>query len=936
MSKEEKNKYQDSLNLPAGNFPMRGNLPQQEPKRLEKWQKEDLYGKIRKARSGCPKYVLHDGPPYANGKIHNGTAMNKILKDITIHYLTMQGYDAPYVPGWDCHGLPIEYALLKKLGKTKDEVDQVDFRRQAREYAKSYIDIQRAQFKRFGVLGEWENPYITMDARYEADIIRSFGELYAKGYVYKGCKPIHWCTNCETALAESEIEYADDTSTSIYVKFPLAEGQNLPSGLPKEAAIVIWTTTPWTLPSNRAVCVKSDITYGVVELDGKPIVMAVELVAPLFAKLGKPAPEATAVFQGAELEGLKVKHPIFPDLTVPVVMDDYVSLDTGTGVVHIAPGHGQEDYGVGLRYGLEVFSPVNGKGLYDANVPQYQGMHVFKANEVIIEDLVKKGILIHQEPTTHSYPHCWRCHKPVIFRATDQWFIGVDRNDMRKKALEAIETVKWVPEVSKQRIKSMLELRPDWCLSRQRMWGVPIPVFYCENCGQEILNDEIIKKVGDMAEKETSDIWFSREASELLPEGTVCPKCGGKHFRKEKDILDVWFDSGLSHRAVCGRRENLYDPADMYLEGSDQHRGWFQVSLLTGIGLMGCAPYKKVVTHGWTLTESGEKESKSKGNYTDPELMCNQLGADILRLWVSSTNYMQDVMISENILRQIGDAYRRIRNTFKYILGNIADFDPEKDAVPVEELNELDRYMLHALETLRATVTEAYEKNEYHRVFHALYNFCSVDLSARYCDILKDTLYADAKDSPTRRGAQTVLRQCAVILAKLLAPVLVFTCEEVWECLSECGFSKEEDGEETVHLSVWPKEKKEWLAPELAAKFEKLWFIRDEVLKELEALRQEGKIGSAQEAEVTVWSDDSEWQEILKSYSDKFAKLFIVSGVEVSKPEAGRTVDKLIVSARRSQKPKCARCWNCSDDVGSDPNNPDVCARCAEVLKNQA
>ena len=927
MSKEEKNKYQDSLNLPAQNFPMRANLTQQEPQRLEKWYSEDLYGQIRKARNGCKKYVLHDGPPYANGRIHNGTAMNKILKDMTIRYLTMNGYDAPYVPGWDCHGLPIEYALLKELGKTKDEVDQVEFRQKAREYAARFIDSQRKQFKRLGVLGEWDNPYITMDARYEADIIRAFGELYAKGYVYKGCKPIHWCTNCETALAESEIEYADDTSTSIYVKFPLAKDQKLPEKLPADAAIAIWTTTPWTLPSNRAVCVKSDIVYGLVELKGGKILMAVDLIGELFGKLGEAAPSPSATFKGEELEGLKVVPP-YSETPVPVVMDDYVSTETGTGVVHIAPGHGYEDYQIGLRYGLEIFSPLDGKGRYNANVPQFKGVHVFKANELVINDLTERGLLIFSAPITHSYPHCWRCHKPVIFRATDQWFIGVDRHDMRKKAIEAVGKVKWVPEVSSQRIKSMLELRPDWCLSRQRMWGVPIPVFYCDDCGSEVLTPEIISYVADLAEKETSDVWFKREAKDLVPPGTCCSKCGSHNLRKEKDILDVWFDSGVSHRAVCGRRENLYDPADMYLEGSDQHRGWFQVSLLTGIGLLGEAPYKKVVTHGWTLTESGEKESKSKGNYTDPELMCEKLGADILRLWVSSTNYMQDVMISENIVRQVGEAYRRIRNTFKYILGNIADFDPKTNAVPYEKLSEFDRYMLHDLETVTRDVTDAYEKNEYHRVFHTLYNFCSVNLSARYCDILKDCLYADAKDSLSRRGAQTVLYEVAVSLIKLLAPILVFTCEEAWECLNQNG--------ENIHLTAWPKPSDERLNPALASDFEKLWTVRDEVLKELETLRQNGVIGSGQEASVSLWSEDPEWQSLLKKYAGVLSTLCIVSEVTVQNPQNGRAADKILVAAEKSQKPKCARCWNCSDEVGKDPHYQDVCARCADVLKTQA
>jgi isoleucyl-tRNA synthetase len=938
MSNTQKNKYQDSLNLPSTSFPMRAGLPKREPERLKQWYDNDLYGQIRTLRANAPKYILHDGPPYANGRIHTGTAMNKILKDIVVKYKTMCGCDAPFVPGWDCHGLPVEHAMFKELNATKEDVDQVEFRQKARQYAARFIDIQRTQFKRLGVLGEWDNPYVTMDHAYEADILRAFGELYEKGYIYKGLKPIHWSIACETALAEAEVEYHDHTSPSIYVKFPVAPGQSLPLEAGDDPSVVIWTTTPWTLPANRAVCLKPDISYTVVELDGETVILAVDLLEEFFTKLGRPVPDATIVCKGSDLAGIMLQHPIDPDRTVPVILGEHVVIDTGTGCVHTAPGHGQEDYIVGLKYDLEIASPVNEKGCFTAEVPLYEGMNVFDANPVIIKNLEEKGILVLREDITHSYPHCWRSHTPVIFRATEQWFVGVERHDMRGKALNAVDDVQWVPSVGKQRIGSMLEQRPDWCLSRQRLWGAPIPVFYCRDCGMEKLDAAIVDHVGHLVEQESSDVWFARDAVDLLPEGTTCDSCSSTHFRKETDILDVWFDSGVSHRAVLERRKQLSSPADLYLEGSDQHRGWFQVSLLTGIGLNDSAPYKTVLTHGWTLTESGEKESKSKGNFTDPEWVCNEMGADILRLWVGTVNYMQDVQISPNLLRQVGDSYRRIRNTFKFLLGNISDFDPATDTVSMEELLALDRYMLHRLEEVRSQVAEAYERFELYRVFHLVHHFCTVDLSARYCDILKDRLYAEQAKGLKRRSAQTVLRRIAVVLVKLLAPVLSFTADEIWDYLTEYASSAEEGtAAQSVHLSNMPEAEPGNLDEALASEFEILWAVRDEVLRELEKKRQEGSIGSSLEGTIELFSTDKTTENVLKTYENDLASLCIVSRAEIAESTGdewvtGQEYGKIQLRVAVATAEKCARCWNYFETVGTISDCPDICRRCYEVL----
>ncbi|NLF40901.1 isoleucine--tRNA ligase [bacterium] len=951
MSKEQNdNKYQHTLNLPDTAFPMKAGLPQQEPRRLAAWMQSDQYGAIRAARAGRPRFILHDGPPYANGPIHTGTAMNKILKDFAVRFMTMRGFDAPYVPGWDCHGLPIEHALLKQLKKTKHDIDQLALRKKAREYAASFVDVQREQFKRLGILGEWDNPYITMDFQYESDIIRAFGELYQKGYVYKGLKPIHWCPACETALAEAEVEYADHSSPSVYVKFPVVEGQTLPFNVndgagrgddrkPASVSFVIWTTTPWTLPADRAVCVNAELSYSALPVEGETYVVATELAEAFLKKTGMALSSGVAVETrlGRELEGIKLRHPVDEGRVVPVILGEHVTLDTGTGCVHTAPGHGYEDFVVAAAYGLEIACPVDDKGRLTKDVPRFAGMSVFKANEPIIDFLRAQGILLHGEPITHSYPHCWRCHKPVIFRATEQWFLGVDIKEMRARAIEEINRVRWVPASSRQRIVSMTEQRPDWCLSRQRLWGVPIPVFYCRECGREKLTPETINAVCAAVEKEGSDAWFAHDAAGLLPPGAVCDSCGSGSFRKDTDILDVWFDSGVSSRAVLERRANLSVPADVYLEGSDQHRGWFQVSLLASIGLRGAAPFRTVVTHGWTLTESGEKESKSKGNFTDPAWVCNEMGADILRLWVSSVNFMQDVMISVNLLRQMGDAYRRIRNTFKFLLGNLADFKPGTHDVARESMPLIDRWMLHRLDQTLEDVTDAYEKFEFFRVFHTLHNFCAVDLSALYCDVLKDRLYVSKAGSVERRSAQTVLRRVAVVLAKMLAPILPFTMDEVWEHIAAAGTSAAEGTDQPgIHLALWPEQQPACRDAALDAEFKVLQQVRGDVLRELEKMRKQGAIGAGLEAAVDLSADDAALAALLRKHEKDLPAFFIVSAAAVKDdagPDSvqGTDVPALRVHARKAGGMKCARCWNVLESVGADATHSDLCHRCAAI-----
>jgi len=761
--------YKNTLNLPQTKFPMKANLPQREPTILKKWQEQDMYAMIRKSSAGKKRYILHDGPPYANGDIHIGHALNKTMKDIVVKYKTMRGFDAPYVPGWDCHGLPVEHALFREMGKTKHEVEQVKFRKKAHTYAMKYVRIQKDEFKRLGIFGEWENPYLTLDPKYEACIVNSLGTLVKKGYVYRGRKPINWCIRCETALAEAEVEYADHTSPSVYVKFKSPKG-----------FLVIWTTTPWTLVSNVAIAVHPKFNYSVVEVDGETLIVAEDLVVSTMEAAGIAQYKTTGTIKGTELEGLVCHHP-FIDRESVVVLADYVSSEEGTGCVHTAPGHGQEDYRTGLKYKLPMIMPVDSKGKFDDTTAEFSGMEVFLANDLILQRLKEGKYLLASDSISHSYPHCWRCKNPVITRATNQWFINVDHNNLRKKSLEMIKRVSWVPKIGESRISAMVESRPDWCLSRQRYWGVPIPAFYCTECHEVLLDTRAIESFAKIAEKEGTDAWFIKSAAELLPKGAKCKKCGSTNFEKESDILDVWFDSGVSHHAVLIPRKDQGFPADLYLEGSDQHRGWFQTALLTGVPLAGKSPFKQVLTHGFVVDGEGRKMSKSLGNVISPQDVIAKSGADVLRLWVSSCDYNGDIRISEQILQRMSEAYRKFRNTFKFALGNLYDFDPVKDRVPYKKMTEVDRWALARLYNRLEAVNQYYENFEFYKIYREIYNFCITDLSSVYFDILKDRLYTFKKTGPQRRSAQTAVYDILSCLVRVLAPLLPFTCEEVWE-----------------------------------------------------------------------------------------------------------------------------------------------------------
>ncbi|OMH40048.1 isoleucine--tRNA ligase [Desulfurobacterium indicum] len=926
---EEKRDYKETLNLPKTSFPMRGNLPKKEKEILEKWEEIDLYRKVLEKKDKSKKYVLHDGPPYANGHIHIGHALNKVLKDIIVKSRAMAGYFTPYVPGWDCHGLPIERAVFQKLKKRKDEVDPVEVRKKCREYAENWIKIQKEEFIRLGVMGDWKNPYITMKPRYQADILRELAKFYGKGLVYRAKKPVYWCPNCTTALAEAEIEYKDETSKSIYVKFEIKD-----KNFPEKSYFVIWTTTPWTLPANVAVILHPELEYQLLkdEETGEHYIITTTLVKEFEEKTKKKL-TPVKTFKGKELEKVKYQHP-FVDREGFAILADFVSDETGTGVVHSAPGHGEEDYIAAKGYDLPVLAPVDDYGRFTEEAPEWlQGMKIWKANDIIIERLKEIGHLMLVEEINHSYPHCWRCKKPVIFRATPQWFIALDKGKptLRETALSEIKKVKWIPEWGEIRISNMVEQRPDWCISRQRIWGVPIVAFYCKNCGKLIATKEIADYVADIFERESADAWYEKEARELLPEGFSCPECGGTEFKKEMDILDVWFDSGSSHAAVLERREELSWPADMYLEGSDQHRGWFQASLLESCGTRGKAPYKSVLTHGFTLDQQGRKMSKSLGNVIPPQDVIKQFGADILRLWVSSENFTEDVRISNEILKQIADVYRKIRNTMRFILGNLSDFDPEKDTVPFSEMEEIDRWALTRFSGLKKEIIKHYEDFKFNRIYRLVYNYCATELSATYLDILKDTLYCELPDSKKRRSAQTAIYIIIRELTKLLAPILSFTMEEVYSHIpgkkEESVFIEEFKGE-------IPEEKK------LLPVWEKLIKVKSLVNKATETARAEKLIGHSLEAAVTVYADGDLYQ-LLKKYEKELPYIFITSKATV-KPieeapetaiEDAEIIKRAKVSLNKASGKKCERCWMYSEDVGKDPEYPDVCPRCATVLR---
>jgi isoleucyl-tRNA synthetase len=936
--------YKSTLNLPKTDFPMKANLPQREPELLAWWGQERLYERIQEAGKGRPRYVLHDGPPYANGRIHIGHALNKILKDIVVKSKTMAGYHVPYVPGWDCHGLPIEHQVLKDLGEKKKSLDAMAIRKLCREYADKYRTIQQEEFQRLGVLGDWRYPYLTMQPAYEATIVREFGKFVERGGVYKGLKPVLWCTQDQTALAEAEVEYEEHTSPSIYVKFPfispppvLGNAEIFGVAFPKDVtkvSIVIWTTTPWTLPANQAVCLHPDIDYAFVQVGTEVLVVAEKLLHDVAEKCRLSGYRILGTRKGREgFSGLETQRPISTGLS-PVLLGDFVTLDQGTGCVHIAPGHGMEDYVLVLEHNaeassgerLEILAPVDDAGRFTEAVPDFAGQHVLKANPGIVDRLEAKGILLGHSSLVHSYPHCWRCKSPVIFRATEQWFVSMEINHLREEALAEIDRVGWIPPWGKDRINGMIANRPDWCLSRQRVWGVPIPGFTCGICRHVVADQKLIEHVAALMEAQGADVWFERSAAELLPAGTTCPKCGGSTWEKEKDILDVWFESGVSFAAVLKPRK--WWPADLYLEGSDQHRGWFHSALLAGVVTDRRAPYRSVLTHGFVLDGQGKKMSKSAGNVVAPQDVIKQSGAEILRLWVSAQDYREDLRISPEILNHLIEAYRKIRNTCRFLLSNLYDFDPDRDGVPYERLPELDRWALLRLEELKTRVTKAYETFEFHAIYHALNNFCSVDMSAVYLDILKDRLYTFRKDSPLRRGSQTVLYEVILAMTKLMAPVLSFTAEEIWRTLSaQFGTAL---GMDSVHLSRFPEPKPEWQDHGLGQRWDRLLGYREQVQAVLEESRRNKVIGSSLEACVELRANRDEYA-FLKAYEQDLSTIFIVS--QATLVAGDQDGAPLIVAAVKSPYAKCERCWNYREAVGKNERHPGLCDRCLEAVQ---
>ena len=929
--------YKDTLNLPKTSFPMKGNLPKREPEMLEAWESDKIYDKIRKVSKGREKYILHDGPPYANGQIHLGTALNKVLKDMIVKSKFMLDYDSEYVPGWDCHGLPIEHNVDKELGKKKRDMTPVQIRQYCRKYAEKFIDIQRDEFKRLGVFGDWEDPYLTMNYRYQATIVRELGAFFESGAVYRGKKPVYWCASCVTALAEAEVEYHDSSTPSIYVRFPAREDfskkvPELKGKLDgKNTYVLIWTTTPWTIPANLGIMLHPDESYAAVEVGNDVYILAERLVPINMEIYGISDYKVIATFQGKALEMLKCSHPIY-DRESLVILAPFVTLDTGTGCVHTAPGHGQEDYEVGLKYGFEVYAPVDQYGKFTEDAELFAGKFVFKANDDVIAKLDEVGNLMASEVMDHSYPHCWRCKKPVIYRATYQWFISMEKTGLRKKALEAIDTVKWIPKWGRDRIYGMIEHRPDWCISRQRLWGVPITALRCEKCDEIVAPPSLFKNTAKLFEEKGADAWFEADVKDLVPKNVKCTACGSQSFVKETDILDVWFDSGVSWAAVCEYRKRLVYPAQLYLEGSDQHRGWFHSALLTSSGTRGKAPYHGVLTHGFVVDGEGKKMSKSVGNVVQPDEIIKKYGADILRLWVAAEDYRDDIKISSEIVERLVEAYRRIRNTCRFLLGNLADFDPKKDMVPFEEMRELDRFALDHLNWIIKRVRKAYDEFEFHIVFHTLYNYCTVELSSMYLDILKDRLYCERTDGKLRRSAQTALHHILSALVRLMAPVLAFTAEEVWGELKQ-------DGKKipSVHMASFPQpiEGIE-LSKEEKDRWEKVLKCRNGVAKYLEEARADKLIGSSLEASVN-FSVGEPYYEALEQLQDR-EDFFIVSALSFKNSGPLPDDSDLVLENPEVTKApgnKCPRCWKWTTDVGSDSQHPDVCARCARVLRGE-
>ncbi len=919
--------YHKTLNLPQTNFPMRAQLPQREPEMIRFWEEMDVYSLVREKRKGAPLFVLHDGPPYANGAIHMGTALNKVLKDMVVKFSTMKGMDSPYVPGWDTHGLPIEHQVIKNKKVKRKEISTLEFRKLCHDYALKYVDVQRDQFRRIGIRGDWQNPYLTLSPSFEAKQIEVFGKMASQGYIYKGLKPVYWCADCETALAEAEIEYTDQKSPSIYFKFSLPATEKSKLGnIDGDVYCLVWTTTPWTIPANMAVAVHPEFNYVLINNGSEYYLLAEGLLEEVQKNVEQENWQIINRYKGSELEGIKCLHPLF-ERESPFILAEHVTLEQGTGCVHTAPAHGLEDFEVGSRYGLTVLNPLDDRGYFTEDAGQFAGLRYNEGNKEVVNELKEKGSLLKFEFIEHQYPHCWRCKKPVLFRATEQWFASV--KGFREQALQSIQKVSWHPRWGEERIYNMVQDRQDWCISRQRVWGVPIPIFYCNSCKETLINDNTIEAVQKLFEEEGSDAWFKYEASEILPAGTSCEHCGVSNFSKEMDIMDVWFDSGSSHMAVCDNHEDLQWPADLYLEGSDQYRGWFQSSLLTSVAVRGEPPYRGVVSHGWVVDGEGKKMSKSMGNVISPEEIIKEYGADILRLWVSSADFTRDVNLSDDILKQLGEVYRKIRNTSRFLLGNLFDFEPQVHKMSYEQLDELDRWALARLQLLIEKVTRAYENYEFHQVFHAIHNFCVVDMSNFYLNVNKDKLYCSQPEAFPRRMTQAVMYQILQKLCLMIAPILSFTAEEIWQAMPG-------EKEESVQLADWPVVDKDMMDKQLLDNWEQILDVRDEVMRALEQARANKEIRDTLEAEITIWAEGSLYERI-RPFEDQLETLLVVSNCNLHKKEEDEACNgwqserlPLTIKVEKTAKDKCERCWSYTKLV----ENKDICPRCKEVVNN--
>ncbi len=918
--------YNSTINLPKTDFPMRGNLPKREPETLEKWENERLYYKIIEKNQGKPTFILHDGPPYANGEIHLGTALNKTLKDFIVKYKNMSGFCAPYVPGWDTHGLPIELKAMKSIGVENGAIPPVELRKHCHDFAMTHVANQMKQFKRLGTLGDYDYPYLTLRPEFEARQVEVFGEMAKKGYMYKGLKPVYWCPDCNTALAEAEIEYSNDPCYSIYVKFNVTDDKGIFSGMGLDLSkiyFVIWTTTTWTIPGNLAICLGPEYNYTLVHVGDEYYVMAEELVKATMETAGITEYTTEGIFTGAELEGMKTKHPLY-DRPSPIIVGDHVTLESGTGCVHTAPGYGVEDFEVCKNYDdIGIIVCVDSKGRQTAEAGEFEGMDTDTANKAIAAKLTEVGAMLATQKIVHQYPHCWRCNSPIIYRATEQWFCSV--NGFKDEAIKAIENVKWIPEWGEERIKGMVRDRSDWCISRQRTWGVPIPIIYCKDCGKPIVNDETISAIAELFRREGSDAWWTREVSEFIPDSVKC-ECGCGEFTKEYDIMDVWFDSGVSHTAVMDEFDSLSWPADLYLEGADQYRGWFQSSLLTSVVYKGCAPYKAVCTHGWVVDGEGKTMHKSLGNGIDPSEITDTYGADILRLWVASSDYHSDIRISQPILKQLSDAYKKIRNTARYILGNLGNgFDPNTDCVSDDKLTELDKWALMRLDALIDKANEGYNAFDFHIVFHAIHNFCVIDMSNFYLDIIKDRLYCEKENSELRRAAQTTMYRILSAVARLAAPIISFTAEEIWQYMPHTS----EDDKESVFLNQMPEKSGIEVSDEFKDKWSFICNTREAVNKVLEEKRNEKVIGKSLEAKIIIHCGSDSDAERYDSFAGHLEEILIVSGVEVVKDRDGETEFEVV----KADGEKCERCWRYSTTVGNDSEHSTLCERCAAAIK---